>query len=150
MRIFCPAISSDLSANSLAPSTGWTVVAPPGVRGEELEVLEDDAQTEAALASLEMLRDTPGNALRRIVLAVDVTKADVPEGEGVVEVAPGALGWADVVAVLVDGEEAEVLVKAVVEATEQDEADDAVAALWEEALEWYDVEEIKDLAIALL
>ncbi len=155
MRLYLPALSSELLGDAPPHRDGWTALPGPGVGGEELEVLEDDAQTEAALASLVLLRESLDDeggqeALRRLILAVDTDlPGAAPVGTGVIAVQAGAVSWADVRALLVDGADAEPLVKAVLDANEQDEADDAVAALWDEALEWYDPGERLDLATIL-
>lgn len=131
---------------------GFRVIAPNAADSETIEVLEDDAQTEAALVSLMELREREGEPMVRLIAAADV--ADTPvegegEGEGVVETAEIAVSWSEVVAILADSGEASPAVLKVVEASEQDEADEAVAALWEHALEWFDVSERESLARAL-
>lgn len=127
---------------------GFTVIAPNAADSETIEVLEDDAQTEAALVSLMELREREGEPMVRLIAAAEV--ADTPvEGEGVVETAEIAVSWSEVVAILADSGEASPAVLKVVEASEQDEADEAVAALWEHALEWFDVSERESLARVL-
>lgn len=148
MRAYLPALSTDLLADTLPERRGFTAVAPSGAGREDLEVLEDDAQTEAALASLIALREAEGEAPRRIVLAVDVD-APSPSGTGVLETAALGAQWSVVRAILVDAPDAEGAVRAVVRAEGQDEADAAVAALWEHSLEWFDVTERDALALAL-
>lgn len=167
MRVYCPATSSDLSATRISAVPAWTVVARPGAREEDVEILESDAQTEAALASLNILRERPTDALRRIVLAVDIdeevalvdgsngpafpptreeNEADPLRNAGVVvALRPMAINWNSVVAILVDEEDAEDQVRQVIDAQEQEEADAAVAELWEEYLLWYDIDERDDV-----
>ena len=73
MRVYVPAILSDLSV-PLPPVRGGVVCVPDAaMSAEDVEVLEDDAITEAALASLEMARETEGVAAARVVLAVDTS-----------------------------------------------------------------------------
>lgn len=147
MRLYLPLISSEI--NEPVPARpAFAALPAQGVRGEALEVLEDDAQTEAALVSLTLLRDRPACAHRRIVLAVDYS-GPIPSGVGVIETEAIDPTRLQPVALLVDGPEAESLVRAVIEAEDQDSADDAVAALWDEALEWYDIAEAPALAAAL-
>lgn len=145
MRVYLPALSSHLLADDIAERPGFAVVAPAGTDREGVEVLEDDAQTEAALASLVDLREAEGETPIRLVLAVDAPDRPL-HGEGVVETGPIAAAWADVAAILADSPEAESDVRAVLDADEQDEADAAVARLWERALEWFDVTERAALA----
>lgn len=148
MRVYLPLLGSELLADSLSSRRGFTVIAPNAADSETIEVLEDDAQTEAALVSLMELREREGEPMVRLIAAADV--ADTPvEGEGVVETAEIAVSWSEVVAILADSGEASPAVLKVVEASEQDEADEAVAALWEHALEWFDVSERSTLAQVL-
>lgn len=140
MRIYLPATSSDLIASQPPSGPAWTVNAAPGIGAEDLEVLEDDAQTEAALASLIRLRDE-GGARRRIVLAADWDGHISAADDGVIEVAAAGLQWSDIVAILIDSSAAETAVEAVLVAEEQEDADAAVATLWDESLQWYDREE---------
>ena len=60
MRVYVPAVLSELSV--LLPPVRVGVVAVPdaAMSGEDVEVLEDDAITEAALSSLELARETDG------------------------------------------------------------------------------------------
>lgn len=150
MRVYLPLLASELLGDSLSSRRGFTVIVPNAADSETIEVLEDDAQTEAALVSLMELREREGEPMVRLIAAADV--ADTPvegEGEGVVETAEIAVSWSEVVAILADSGEAAPAVLKVVEASEQDEADEAVAALWEHALEWFDVSERESLARAL-
>lgn len=148
MRVYLPLLASELLGDSLSSRRGFTVIAPNAAESETIEVLEDDAQTEAALVSLMELREREGEPMVRLIAAADV--ADTPvEGEGVVETAEIAVSWSEVVAILADSGHASPAVLKVVEASEQDEADEAVAALWEHALEWFDVSERESLARAL-
>lgn len=152
MRVYLPLLASELLGDFLSSRRGFTVIAPSAADSETIEVFEDDAQTEAALVSLMELREREGEPMVRLIAAADV--ADTPvegegEGEGVVETAEIAVSWSEVVAILADSGEASPAVLKVVEANEQDEADEAVAALWEHALEWFDVSERESLARAL-
>lgn len=150
MRVYLPLLGSELLADSLSSRRGFTVIAPSAADSETIEVLEDDAQTEAALVSLMELREREGEPMVRLIAAADVADtAFEGEGEGVVETAEIAVSWSEVVAILADSGHASPAVLKVVEASEQDEADEAVAALWEHALEWFDVSERESLARAL-
>ena len=148
MRVYLPLLGSELLGDSLSSRRGFTVIPPSEADAETIEVLEDDAQTEAALVSLTELREREGEAMARLIAAADV--ADTPlEGEGVVETAEITVSWNEVVAILADSGQAAPAVLEVVKASEQDQADEAVAALWEHALEWFDVSEREVLAKAL-
>lgn len=151
MRVYIPILSHELANERPPARTAWVALIPAGTHPEEAEVIEDDAQTEACLDGLTLLRDTePQGALRRIVLAVDIPgHAPAVEEEGVSEVEAPAYEWGDVAALLVDGPEAQDAVRAVIVAEEQDTADEAVAELWDYALEWFDCSERLGLAAAL-
>lgn len=147
MRLYLPATPADLAADVPPRVRAFTVLAPEGVRGEDLEVLEDDARDEAALDSLRRLRDeTPSAPPRRLVLAVDAPLTHSPEPlepgstTGVVDL-EAPVGWSDVAAYLLDEEEAEEAVRAVLVAEDQDGADAALAALWDHPLQWFDASE---------
>lgn len=154
MRVYIPATSSDLADDRPPVTSAFTAVVPPEATGEDADVLEDSAQTEAALVSLMRLREAEGvEARRRIVLAADADPGTVAVMDPadatsrIAEVAAGQLSWSDVTAILVDGPDAEDAVGAVLAAADQEEADRAVAALWEHALEWFDISE-RDLLLA--
>lgn len=149
MRVYVPAVLSDLSV-PLPPVRGG-VVAVPGaaMSAEDVEVLEDDAITEAALASLEQVREE-GARPARIVLAVDTpTSTTLSPGEAIeanIFTAPAfEYTWSDVAAILADLPDAGPAVAAVVAAETQEEADEAVAALWESSLAWFDRSERPDV-----
>lgn len=148
MRVYLPLLASELLVDPLPERAGFGVVVPAGTDKEGVEVLEDDAQTEAALASLVELREHEGEPMTRLVLAADVPDAPL-SGQGVVETPPVAPRWADVAAILADSPDAADNVRRVVEATDQDEADEAVSDLWDRSLEWFDVSERRFLAEAL-
>ncbi|MCD4549268.1 MULTISPECIES: DUF6912 family protein [unclassified Schaalia] len=143
MRVYLPLISTELSLDVLPRRRCWTARPPLGLNGEERELLEDDAQTEAALDSLILLRENQGNALRRIVVALDVDDSWAANlsSEGVIAIPDVDCTHGKIAAILIDGEESEPAVRAVIEAEEQEQADEAIAALWDESLEWYDAEE---------
>ncbi|WP_175956171.1 hypothetical protein [Schaalia sp. Marseille-Q2122] len=151
MRVYIPALSHELSGEHPPARKAWVALIPAGTHPEEAEVIEDDAQTEACLEGLTLLRDTsPEGAKRRIVLAVDIPgRAPATQEADVREVDTPSYTWADVAAVLVDGPEAEEAVRAVIAAEDQDTADEAVAQLWDHALEWFDSSERLGLATAL-
>lgn len=152
MRVYIPLLSHELTNKRPPARTAWVALIPAGTHPEDAEVIEDDAQTEACLDGLTLLRDTaPQGALRRIVLAVDIPgRAPEVQEPGVSSLQVAGYEWADVAALLVDGPEAQDAVRAVIEAEQQDCADEAVAALWDHALEWFDCSERLGLAAALL
>ena len=133
MRVYIPALLSDLSV-PLPPVRAGVVAVPDGaMSGEDVEVLEDDAITEAALSCLELARESAGAAPARLVLAVDTpTSTTLTPGDQIephIVAAPAfEYTWSDVAAA----------VSAVLEASTQEEADEAVAALWESSLAWFD------------
>lgn len=145
MRVYLPLLPSELLDDSLRPRSGFTVVAPADCDREGVEVLEDDAQTEAALLALSLMREEQGERPLRMVVAQDVD-APQPKGEGVVEAGDFAIVWDAVAAILSDDPEAAPAVRRVLDAEEQDEADAAVADLWEFSLGWYDVSERESMA----
>ncbi|PID97708.1 MAG: hypothetical protein CSA82_02805 [Actinobacteria bacterium] len=153
MRVYVPALSNELTDEKPVIRPGWAANAPANAHPDEREVYEYTAQTEAALASLEALRESPhGNALVRLVLAVDLPipmPPEVPDSSENVEVAVSPFAWHDVQALLVDGSDAHTAVRAVIEAKEQDEADTALGELWDHAMEWFDVSERQVLSRAL-
>ena len=71
MRVYVPAVLSDLSVPLPPVRSGVLCVPDAAMSGEDVEVLEDDAITEAALSSLALARDTEGAGTARVVLAVD-------------------------------------------------------------------------------
>ena len=145
MRVYLPLLPSELLDDSPCPRSGFTVVAPADCDREGVEVLEDDAQTEAALLALSLMREEEGERPLRMVVAQDVD-APQPKGEGVVEAGDFAIVWDAVAAILSDEPEAAPAVRRVLDAEEQDEADAAVADLWEFSLGWYDVSERESMA----
>ncbi len=154
MRVYLPALSSDLTAERPPAVPGFAAEPPPQARPDDIEMLEDDAQTQAALASLERLRDAPRTErATRLVLAADapaVRGEPVGGADGglILRVPAPRLTWADVVALLVDEGGAAGAVRSVLEAGDQDDADRAVAALWEHPLVWFDASEREALAAA--
>lgn len=145
MRVYLPLLPSELLDDDPRPRSGFTVVAPTDCDREGVEVLEDDAQTEAALLALALMREKEDEEPLRMVVAQDVD-APQPKGEGVVEVGDFAIVWDAVAAILSDDPEAAPAVRRVLDAEDQDEADAAVADLWEFSLGWYDVSERESMA----
>ena len=150
MRVYVPAVLSDLSV--LLPPVRIGVLCMPetGMSGEDIEVLEDDAITEAALSSLELARETDGALPARVVLAVDTpTSTTLTPGEQIepriFEAPAFEYTWSDVAAILADLPDASPAVQAVLSADTQDDADEAVAALWESSLAWFDRSERPDV-----
>ena len=60
MRVYVPAVLSDLSVPLPPVRSGVLCVPEAAMSGEDIEVLEDDAITEAALSSLALARETEG------------------------------------------------------------------------------------------
>lgn len=151
MRVYVPVLSHELTGEHPPVRTAWMALIPQGTHPEEAEVIEDDAQTEACLDGLTLLRDTsPQGALRRIVLAVDIPgRAPQTQEAGTDTIEPPTYAWADVAAILADGADAQDAVRAVIDADKQDAADNAVSELWDHALEWFDSSERLGLAASL-
>ena len=150
MRVYVPAVLSDLSVPLPPVRSGVLCVPETGMSGEDVEVLEDDAITEAALSSLELARETDGALPARVVLAVDTpTSTTLTPGDELephIFTAPSfEYTWSDVAAILVDLPDAASAVSAVLEADTQEGADEAVAALWEFSLAWFDRSERPDV-----
>ena len=150
MRVYVPAVLSELSV--LLPPVRVGVVAVPdaAMSGEDVEVLEDDAITEAALSSLDLARETEGAGTARVVLAVDTpTSTTLTPGDQIephiFEAAAFEYTWSDVAAILADLPDASPAVQAVLSADTQESADEAVAALWESSLAWFDRSERPDV-----
>ena len=142
MRVYVPAVLSDLCVPLPPVRSGVLCVPEAGMSGEDIEVLEDDAITEAALLSLGLAREE-GASPARIVLAVDTpTSTTLTPGEQIephIFAAPAfEYTWSDVAAILADLPDASPAVQAVLSADTQESADEAVAALWESSLAWFD------------
>ena len=150
MRVYIPAVLSDLSV-PLPPVRAGVVAVPDGaMSGEDVEVLEDDAITEAALSSLELARESADALPARLVLPVDTPNpTTLTPGAGIEPrtsaAPPFEYTWSDVAAILADLPDAAPAVSAVLEASTQEEADEAVAALWESSLAWFDRSERPDV-----
>ena len=155
MRVYVPAVLSDLSVPLPPVRSGVLCMPEAGMNGEDIEVLEDDAQSEAALASLVLARESDSpQAPARLVLALDVPDscavAGQVEGAPGVHLVPGVRAqWGDAAAILADGAGAAPAVRRVLAATTQEGADRALWELWDEALEWFDITERPALASAL-
>ena len=107
MRVYVPAVLSDLSVPLPPVRSGVLCVPETGMSGEDVEVLEDDAITEAALSSLDLARETEGAGTARVVLAVDTpTSTTLTPGDQIephiFEAAAFEYTWSDVAAILVD------------------------------------------------
>ncbi|MDO5049533.1 MAG: hypothetical protein Q4D87_06600 [Actinomycetaceae bacterium] len=131
MRSFLPVTATELCGD--LPNRELVVPKPAGGSGDALEWAEYEATVDASLASLELVRDTGEPVQRRIVLALDGDTID----------------WEHVVAILIDGSDAEDSVRRACEATTQDEADEALEELLDFALQWYDASERAGLARVL-
>ena len=86
----------------------------------------------------------------RVVLAVDTpTSTTLTPGEQIepriFEAPAFEYTWSDVAAILADLPDASPAVQAVLSADTQEDADEAVAALWESSLAWFDRSERPDV-----
>ena len=158
MRVYLPAtmplLARWLAAGQAAPGTAAAVT--PGLREwyreGDADELEYAAQRVAARLSLELLADDPGAPRRRVVVAADVSDADIallddPRGTVSVGGATPQSVWASA---LVDDEDADVVVSAAATALAGATAGDEDAAFVVEEAEatdlgWYAVQELGDL-----
>ena len=146
MRIYYPVLARELEEGNLAPRPAYCVDPSSSLRGEDLELAEDDARDLAALDSLALLRDEQEGALSRCIIAADIEGISVAHFDGeVAQTQPCAPVESHIVAYFIDHPDASEKVCAVLDAQTQDEADEAVAQLWDESMEWYAPEEREDV-----
>ena len=81
MRIYYPVLARELEEGNLAPRPAYCVDPSSSLRGEDLELVEDDARDLAALDSLALLRDEEG-ALSRCIIAADIEGISVAPYDG--------------------------------------------------------------------
>ena len=157
MRVYLPATLPLLAAwraDGAAPGGRGSAVTPglrEWYREGDQEELEYAAQRVAARQSLELLADAPEVTRRRVVLAADVADADVvpvdePRGTVTIGTVVPRSQWASV---LVDDEEADVVVSAAATALSAAPGDEDAAFAIDDAeareLGWYGVQELGDL-----
>lgn len=146
MRIYYPVLARELEEGNLVPRPAYCVDPSSSLRGEDLELAEDDARDLAALDSLALLRDEQEGALSRCVIAADIEGISVVHFDGeVAQTQPCAPVESHIAAYFIDHPDVSDRVCAVLDAQTQDEADEAVARLWDESLEWYAPEEREDV-----
>ena len=146
MRIYYPVLARELEEGNLVPRPAYCVDPSSSLRGEDLELAEDDARDLAALDSLALLRDEQEGALSRCIIAADIEGISVANFDGeVAQTQPCAPVESHIVAYFIDHPDASEKVCAVLDAQTQDEADEAVARLWDESMEWYAPEEREDV-----
>lgn len=146
MRIYYPVLARELEEGNLVPRPAYCVDPSSSLRGEDLELAEDDARDLAALDSLALLRDEQEGALSRCIIAADIEGISVAHFDGeVAQTQPCAPVESHIVAYFIDHPDASEKVCAVLAAQTQDEADEAVAQLWDESMEWYAPEEREDV-----
>ena len=146
MRIYYPVLARELEEGNLVPRPAYCVDPSSSLRGEDLELAEDDARDLAALDSLALLRDEQEGALSRCIIAADIEGISVAHFDGeVAQTQPCAPVESHIAAYFIDHPDASEKVCAVLDAQTQDEADEAVAQLWDESMEWYAPEEREDV-----
>lgn len=146
MRIYYPVLARELEEGNLVPRPAYCVDPSSSLRGEDLELAEDDARDLAALDSLVLLRDEQEGALSRCIIAADIEGISVAHFDGeVAQTQPCAPVESHIAAYFIDHPDASEKVCAVLDAQTQDEADKAVARLWDESMEWYAPEEREDV-----
>lgn len=146
MRIYYPVLARELEEGNLVPRPAYCVDPSSSLRGEDLELAEDDARDLAALDSLALLRDEQEGALSRCVIAADIEGISVVHFDGeVAQTRPCAPVESHIAAYFIDHPDVSDRVCAVLDAQTQDEADEAVARLWDESMEWYAPEEREDV-----
>lgn len=138
MRVFLPLLPDELIAPAL-PIRLATVPQPSGTSDEQ-ELSEYEATIEASIRALELVRDS-GGPYRRLVAAVDVKAAN--------DTTTHEVPWSWVSAFLVDSADAEQAVELACRAQTQAEADAAVEAVLDHALEWFSPDERLALAEGL-
>lgn len=142
VRAYLPATFGMLAAlrdRGELPAGAAYAVTPALARemaDDDLEVLEFEAFTRAAHASLVLLRREPAEARRRVVISVD---APVVADRGAVVRLVGPVPLAAVAAIHVDSRSAEPAVAAAAGHPPGDEGE------LDEVLEWYDVSELAGL-----
>lgn len=150
MRIYYPFLGSELAQGNFPPRNAYCVRPDAGLHGEDLEVAEDDARTLAALDSLALLRDEESGSSSRCIIAADIEGLSWEECDGdVAQTSPCAPDSDSIAAYFIDPPDAAPAVRKVLRAQTQDDADEAVAQLWEESLEWYAPEE-RELLLRVL
>lgn len=146
MRIYYPVLARELEEGNLVPRPAYCVDPSSSLRGEDLELAEDDARDLAALDSLALLRDEQEGAFSRCIIAADIEGISVAHFDGeVAQTQPCAPVESHIAAYFIDHPDASEKVCAVLDAQTQDEADKAVARLWDESMEWYAPEEREDV-----
>ena len=146
MRIYYPVLARELEEGNLVPRPAYCVDPSSSLRGEDLELAEDDARDLAALDSLALLRDEQEGALSRCIIAADIEGISDAHFDGeVAQTQPCAPVESHIAAYFIDHPDASEKVCAVLDAQTQDEADKAVARLWDESMEWYAPEEREDV-----
>ena len=146
MRIYYPVLARELEEGNLVPRPAYCVDPSSSLRGEDLELAEDDARDLAALDSLALLRDEQEGALSRCIIAADIEGISVVHFDGeVAQTQPCAPGESHLAAYFIDHPDVSDRVCAVLDAQTQDEADEAVARLWDESMEWYAPDEREDV-----
>ena len=93
-----------------------------------------------------LLRDEQEGALSRCVIAADIEGISVVHFDGeVAQTQPCPPVESHIAAYFIDHPDVSDRVCAVLDAQTQDEADEAVARLWDESMEWYAPEEREDV-----
>ena len=82
MRIYYPVLARELEEGNLVPRPAYCVDPSSSLRGEDLELAEDDARDLAALDSLALLRDEQEGALSRCVIAADIEGISIATYDG--------------------------------------------------------------------
>ena len=150
MRLYYPVLARELEEGIFPLRQAYCVRPDCMLRGEDLEVVEDDARTLAALDSLALLREEETGALSRCIIAADIDGVSWEEYDNdVAQTSVCAPGEDSIAAYFIDHPDATPLVRDVIGDQTQEEADDAVAQLWEESMEWYAPEE-RDLVVRVL
>ena len=150
MRIYYPFLGSELAQGNFPSRNAYCVRPDAGLHGEDLEVTEDDARTLAALDSLALLRDEESGSSSRCIIAADIEGLSWEEYDGdVAQTSPCTPDSDSIAAYFIDPPDAAPAVRKVLRAQTQEEADEAVAQLWEESLEWYAPEE-RELLLRVL
>lgn len=145
MRLYIPALVSELSASEPPNRPPLEFVEPADTSGDALEELAEQVLYEAAFASLELLFAGDGAPARVVLVASAPSKGTGSESGD----SGTALGWDTIESIHADGQAGRQIIAQLLAAETQAEADRLVEQLDEEPLEWFAPEERAELAAEL-
>ncbi len=122
MRFYLPATIADLEQPALPVHRALEFVELPNASREEIEVAGEQVLYEAAFASLELVYNLDAAPLRVVIVA---------EGER------ASLDWSNAESIHIDGWTGQALIARLQQTNSQLEADELVAQIDSEPLEWF-------------